>query len=58
MQAGTRIPELSELMQQQIQEQLQESLGLEKIGRIAIHVQEIVGEVTASAETAVPEFDH
>ena len=58
VQAGTRIPELSELMQQQIREQLQESLGLEKIGRIAIHVQEIVGEVTASAETVVPEFDH
>ena len=42
--AGTKIPELSQVLQQRVRESVRESLGLEEINNITIKVQEIVGD--------------
>ena len=42
--SGNKIPELSQVLQQRIRESVRESLGLEEIGNITIHVQEIIGD--------------
>ncbi len=41
--SGNKIPELSQVLQQRVRESVRESLGLEEIGDITIHVQEIIG---------------
>ncbi len=42
--SGTKIPELSQMLQQRVRENVRESLGLEEIRNITIKVQEIVGD--------------
>ncbi len=42
--SGTKIPELSQTLQQRVRESVRESLGLEEIRNITIKVQEIVGD--------------
>jgi uncharacterized alkaline shock family protein YloU len=50
--SGSRIPELSHVLQQRVRESVHESLGLEEIRNITIKVQEIVGEPAQPAESA------
>jgi uncharacterized alkaline shock family protein YloU len=48
VQAGNPIPELSQVMQQRMRESMNDSLGIDQIERITIHISEIVGEVVES----------
>ena len=48
VQAGNPIPELSQVMQQRIRESMNDSLGIDQIERITIHISEIVGEAVES----------
>lgn len=52
--AGTKIPELSQVLQQRVRESVRESLGLEEINNITIKVQEIVGDPTKPAVDESP----
>ncbi len=52
--AGTKIPELSQILQQRVRESVRESLGLEEIRNITIKVQEIVGDPTKPATDGSP----
>lgn len=53
--SGTRVPELSQVLQQRIRESVRESLGLEGIRNIAINVQEIVGDPRSKAPSVEEE---
>lgn len=53
VRSGSKIPELSQMLQQRIRESVRESLGLEEIGNITIKVQEIVGEPVKVASTEI-----
>ncbi|HBO87771.1 MAG TPA: alkaline shock response membrane anchor protein AmaP [Verrucomicrobia bacterium] len=48
VQAGNPIPEFSQVMQQRIRESMSDSLGIDQIGRITIHISEIVGDAVQS----------
>lgn len=46
--AGNKIPELSQVLQQRVREEVRESLGLDNIQNVTIRVQEIVGSPKVS----------
>ena len=41
IQGGSKVPELSQVLQQRIRESVSESLGLEELGSIVVHVKKI-----------------
>ena len=48
VQSGNPIPELSQMLQHRIRESMSDSLGIDQIERITIHISEIVGEAVQS----------
>jgi uncharacterized alkaline shock family protein YloU len=50
--AGNKIPELSQVLQQRIRENVRESLGIEGVGTISIRIKEIIGAPEKPADSA------
>lgn len=48
IQAGTRIPELSQILQNRVRESIRNGLGISEVREIKVRVQEIVGAPPAS----------
>jgi len=43
IQTGTRIPELSQLLQDRVRESIRDGLGIVEVREIKVHIREIVG---------------
>ncbi len=52
IQAGTRIPELSQMLQDRIRESIRDGLGIAEVREIKVRVQEIVGSPPPSRSRA------
>jgi uncharacterized alkaline shock family protein YloU len=48
IQTGTRIPELSQLLQNRVRESVRDGLGIAEVREIKVHVRELVGIPPAS----------
>ncbi len=47
--AGSRIPEISQALQERVRESLREGLGIADVKEVKVRIQEIVGEPSASS---------
>jgi len=52
IQAGTRIPELSQMLQDRIRESVRDGLGIAEVREIKVRVQEIIGSPPPSRSRA------
>ncbi len=43
IQTGTRIPELSQLLQDRVRESIRDGLGIVEVSEIKVHIREIIG---------------
>ena len=51
VESGNPIPELSQVIQQRIRENMSESLGIDQINKVIIHISEIIGDVKDASDT-------
>ena len=49
--AGSRIPELSQMLQHRVRESIREGLGVSEVSDIKVRVQEIVGKINAPTDS-------
>lgn len=49
VQTGSRIPELSQMLQSRVRESIRDGLGIEEVSEIKVRIQEIVGAPPASS---------
>lgn len=52
VESGNPIPELSQVIQQRIRENMSESLGIDQINKVIIHISEIIGDVKDISDNA------
>jgi uncharacterized alkaline shock family protein YloU len=52
IQAGTRIPELSQMLQERVRESIRDGLGIAEVREIKVRIQEIVGSPPPSRSRA------